>query len=95
MSVYIVTWNLNKEGALYNSTSRVLHGRLNKLETVRDTGLETVRFVSTTMTSEELYNYTVSGILDSNDRILVSKLNSKENFGLLDTSVWSWIEARF
>ncbi|MCA9397512.1 hypothetical protein KC573_01675 [candidate division WWE3 bacterium] len=85
---------LNKEGAKYAATSKLLHERLNSLETIRDSGLETVRFVASGSSSEQLYNYIVSGILDTNDRIIVSQLKNGDNFGLLDSQVWNWINAR-
>lgn len=94
MSVYLVTWNLNKEGLAYSRASQALHARLDTLTTIKGPGLESVRFVSDTRTATGLCNYITQGILDSNDRIVVSRLHGGEAYGVWDTGVSEWISAR-
>jgi hypothetical protein len=94
MSVYLITWDLNKEGIAYQNVSARLHARLDTLETIKHKDLDSVRFVSTSDSAEKLYNYIASGILDANDKIIVSRMRGGENWGVISQEVWSWISAR-
>lgn len=93
MAVYVVTWNLNKEGSAYTQARDVFLRHLAKYQNTKDTGLETVRFISTAESAKQIDEY-LRQKLDTNDRLFVSKLNSGEYQGWLDTSVWEWISAR-
>lgn len=93
MSVYIITWNLNKERSNYEQARKDLLKQFDNYENIGDPGLETVRFVSTTQSADQ-----VSGFLrqkmDSNDRVFVSKLRIGEHQGWLTQNVWDWINKR-
>lgn len=94
MAVYLVTWDLNKEGRAYAETSAKLHARLDTLTTIKDVDLDSVRFVSTEKSAQELYNYIEQGVLDANDKIVVSRMRSGEYHGFLAKDVWPWIAER-
>lgn len=93
MSVYVVTWNLNKERSNYDEARRIFVSHLEQFENKKDPALETVRWISTTRTATDVDAY-LREKLDGNDRLFVSKLNSGEHQGWLDKDVWTWINAR-
>lgn len=93
MAVFVVTWNLNKEGSAYTQARDVFLRHLSKYQNTRDSGLETVRFISTAESATQIDGF-LRQQLDSDDRLFVSKLNSGEYQGWLDASVWEWINAR-
>ena len=93
MSVYVVTWNLNKEKNNYSQAREAFIGQLNQYETIRDIGLESVRFVSTANTAQQVSDF-LRQKLDDNDRVFVSKLHSGYHAGWLEKDVWTWINAR-
>jgi hypothetical protein len=93
MSVYVVTWNLNGEGARYNEKRTQLLQQISRYENTRDSQLETVRFISTTESAYEVDEH-LRKKMDTNDRLFVSRLNRGENQGWLDPDVWKWINAR-
>lgn len=93
MAVYIVTWNINKAGASYNAARDIFLGHLANCDNTSDPSLETVRFVSTTITADELSNY-LQQKLDKNDRLFVSRLDSGRHQGWLGRETWDWINAR-
>ncbi len=91
--IYLITWDLNSEGAAYSSTSKHLHDRLDKLKTIKHPLLDSVRFVSTEMSARALYDYIDEGnILDSNDKIVVTRMRRGEYWGVVSEKVWEWIE---
>lgn len=92
MAVYLITWNLNRESN-YQGASDAVHNALNKLDTTRDLGLETVRFVNTTSTMHQLYDY-LAPYFDKNDRLVITKMVSGQYHGWLTEQTWSWINAR-
>jgi hypothetical protein len=94
MSVYIVTWNLNKEAPNYKAVSSKLHDRLNTLTTIKHQALETVRFVSTTKTARELYEYLERDILDTDDKMVITSIRRGEYWGKLSREVWNWISEK-
>lgn len=93
MAVYLVTWNLNKEGAAYATASHRVHDFLNQLVTIRDPQLETVRFVDTTDAAGALYKY-LSSCFDQNDRLFVTRIHAGQYSGWLHRDVSSWIDGR-
>lgn len=93
MAVYIVTWNLNKEGSAYTQARDAFLRHLGKYQNVKDSSLETVRFISTAETASQISGY-LRQRLDGNDRLFVSKLNASEHDGWLAQDVWTWIKAR-
>ena len=93
MAVYLVTWDLNKEKPNYTQARKDFLDNLNRHENTRDQGLDSVRFVSTSLSADSLYN-DLSTKLDKNDRIVVTKMVSGNHQGLLIKDVWDWINAR-
>jgi len=93
MSVYVVTWNLNKERQNYDTARRTFIQHLERYDNTKDSGLESVRWISTSSTAEQLQN-DLRTKLDDNDRLFVSKLTSGNHQGWLSKQVWDWINAR-
>jgi hypothetical protein len=94
MSVYLVTWDLNKEKPNYATARANFISRLNQYENVKDEGLDSVRFVSVNnWTSEEVAD-DLRRKLDKNDRLVVVKMTNTNHSGWLSGTVWDWINAR-
>lgn len=93
MAVYMVTWNLNQERQNYATARTVFIAQVEAYEHVKDSGLETVRFISTTNTPTQISDY-LRLKLDNNDRLFVTKLNKGAHAGWLAQDVWTWINAR-
>ena len=93
MAVYLVTWDLNKEKPNYAEARRQFIAHLERYENTRDSGLDSVRFVSTSLSAAQL-NEDLRTKLDDNDRMIVTKLVSGDYSGWLSKDVWSWINAR-
>lgn len=53
MSVYVVTWNLNKERNYGNARDEFIK-HVDKFESIRDSELETVRFISTASSATQV-----------------------------------------
>lgn len=93
MSVFIVTWNLNKEGAAYTTARATFFAQLARCEHSYSSHLETTAFVSTSWDADQLYQFFKQAI-DDNDRLIVSKMHSSCHKGWLDKTQWEWINAR-
>lgn len=93
MGVYLATWDLNKEKPDYAGARKRLVDRLNQYETIRDVGLDSVRFIATTLSAEELSG-DLRKYIDANDRLVLTKLVAGDFHGWLKQDVWAWIEAR-
>lgn len=92
MSVFVVTWNLNRENN-YAAARAEFVKRIERYPNIADPGLESVRWIdsasSATAIAEDL-----RAKLDKNDRLFVSKLASGSHQGWLGKSTWDWIDAR-
>lgn len=93
MAVYLVTWDLNREKPNYAEARRVFIQRLGRYENTKDPGLDSVRFISTGSSAEQV-SEDLRQRLDNNDKIIVTKLRIGEYFGWLNENVWQWIAAR-
>lgn len=93
MAVYLVTWNLNKEGSNYSNARAAFMLRLSAYEHVIDPGLETVAFVASSSTAQQISDY-LQGAIDLTDRLVVSRMRDSEYQGILDPAYWAWINAR-
>lgn len=93
MAVYVVTWDLNKEKPNYSQARTAFVKHLETMENMKDPGLDSVRFVSTTSTATQIDAY-LRQKLDTNDRLFVSKLHKGEHQGWLGKNVWAWINTR-
>jgi len=74
MSVFVVTWNLNKEKSNYNNARTEFIQQLERYDNKQDSGLESVRFISTGSTADQVDAF-LRRKLDTNDRLFVSQLN--------------------
>ena len=81
MANYFVTYDLNGQ----NPTHAKMDEHLKKLGNCVARVLETVWYVKTTKTKQELYEYTNS-ILSNNDRVLIIVANDATWRNLLPTS---------
>lgn len=95
MSVYLVTWNLNKEKPNYSKAREAIIALLDKFESKKDSGLETVRFVSTSWDAKQIHEY-LRKAQDDNDRLFVTHIHkgSAERSGWLSKAIWDWIAER-
>ena len=93
MAVYLVTWDLNKEGAGYSQARRNLVTALSRYDHIKDQGLDSVWFLSTSWSAERVSNDLTQHI-DTNDSLIVTKMVSGTHQGWLAKSTWDWINAR-
>lgn len=92
MSVFLVTWNLNNERSNYAQARKVFIGHLERYKNIKDSALDSVRWLSTSATTERLYEDLASK-LDDNDRLFVTKVTIGNHYGWLDSDVCDWILA--
>ena len=88
--VYLVTYDLNKVKDypdLYQAIKRMPNW-------MRDTDLDSVWFVSTSMSAEGIYN-SLKPHIDADDRLFVTRVRSGECQGWLSKEGWRWIESRY
>lgn len=93
MSVYLVTWDINKAGAAYTEARNKFIAHLQTYDHIKDGGLDSVWFIFTSQTANQIDAY-LRQKLDTNDRLLVTRMRSGEHQGWLDPAVWEWINAR-
>lgn len=93
MAVYMVTWNLNKERGNYNQARQAFIQHLDRYESIRDHGLESVRWINSTDTVNQVTD-DLRLNMDDNDRIFVTKVNAGQHQGWLHNDIWDWINAR-
>ena len=87
--VYLITYDLNKSGQRYQD----LYDLLETYDYIRDSGLDSVWFISTSKSAKQLSDH-IQTIMDKNDRLIVTKLIKNEYQGWLDEDIWKWIDAR-
>lgn len=92
MAVYIVTWNLNRE-ANYAAKRAAFISHLEHYDNVADPALESVRWISTTLSAAAL-SADLTQRLDANDSIFVALLAAGTYEGWLTNTTWDWIRAR-
>jgi hypothetical protein len=92
--VYLITWDLNQERANYALSRAELIKRLNQYNQIKDPGLDSVVFINTSLSADQIYNHLKQGVLDANDSIIITKLNSGEHQGWLRKDVWNWINGK-
>lgn len=93
MAVYVVTWNINKEKANYDTARGAFIAGLEEYENKKDAGLESVRFISTDQTAYQIHEH-LAQQLDADDRIFIVEAVKGRRQGRLGRSVWDWIKAR-
>ncbi len=87
--VYFVKYELNKPGKNYAS----LYAALEKYDYIRDNGLHSAWFISTSWTAAQVYEH-LRHHFDINDRIFVTQIRAGEHQGWLHQNIWSWVNAR-
>lgn len=93
MTVYIVTWNLNREKPNYAEARKAFLEQLNHYQNIQDSGLESVRWISTSDTADQIDQF-LRRKMDGNDRLFVSAVKRNEHQGWLDQKTWDWINSR-
>ncbi len=93
MSVYVVTWDLNREKPNYAQARAAFVQYLEVYENTRDAGLDSVRFISTPSSADQIDEY-LRQKLDGNDRLIVTRLVAGGHQGWLHKDVWAWINQR-
>lgn len=93
MAVFLVTWDLNREKPNYAQARQAFIAHLERYENVRDPGLDSVRFISTSETADEI-SEDLRQKLDTNDRLVVTMMENGKHQGWLSKSTWEWIDAR-
>jgi hypothetical protein len=93
MSIYLVTWDLNREKANYAAARQTLVGHLAQYDHIKDPGLDSVWFISSSASADAL-DADIRTRMDTNDRLLVTKLVKGQHQGWLSKNVWDWINAR-
>lgn len=93
MSVYVVTWNLNSERSNYAAARAAFIKQVESYSNKADSGLESVRFIETDQSADQVDSF-LRQKLDTNDRLLVSKMNTGQHQGWLAKDTWEWIDAR-
>lgn len=93
MAVYVLTWNLNKEGRHYSEAREALLQLLAAYDCLMDDKLETVAFISTDEDAEDISEH-VADAFDDNDRYFVTRIHSNDYQGQLTSDMWGWISDR-
>lgn len=93
MAVYVVTWNLNKERNNYDVARRAFLQHIERYDHTQDAGLESVRWINTTYTANQV-SEDLRSKLDANDRIFLTQVTKGNHQGWLSQKVWEWINAR-
>ncbi|MER9026146.1 hypothetical protein NKJ46_25530 [Mesorhizobium sp. M0166] len=93
MSVYLVTWDLNKQKPNYNQARQNHIDHLARYEHIKDSGLDSVWFISSTLSADAL-DADIRTHMDTNDRVIVTKLVHGQHQGWLGQNLWDWINAR-
>ena len=93
MAVYVITWDLNKERQNYDTARRAFIQHLERYDSIKDSGLESVYWVSTASTATQVHQDLMSK-LDNDDRLFVSRIVSGTHQGWLSQQTWDWIETR-
>jgi hypothetical protein len=87
--VYLVTYDLNVPGKNYEN----LWSALKQYDYIRDIGLDSVWFLSTTSSAEQVSNH-LKAHIDASDRLIVTQLQQGTHQGWLHKDVWAWIDER-
>lgn len=93
MAVYLVTWDLNKEKTNYAAAREKVIKHLSRYEHIKDDGLDSVWFISTNWSADQISD-DVRTVMDDNDRLIVTQLQAGYRQGWLSKNVWDWINAR-
>lgn len=87
--VYLITYDLNKPDKRYQD----LYNILEQYDYIRDNGLDSVWFISTIDTPDQISQKILTA-LDNNDRLFITKLYRANYQGWMDKEIWDWINSR-
>lgn len=96
MSVYLVTWNLNKEGLEYKVARRELMSRLLAFDHAYEgRELDTLAFVRVPDNHKalDIYNHLIIA-LDKNDRLVVTLVPDKDRVFYVGDKTKEWLDRR-
>lgn len=93
MSVYLVTWDINRARANYAQARLNLISHLARYDHIKDQGLDSVWFISSAQSADNI-DADIRTKLDDNDRLIVTKMVTGQHQGWLHNSTWHWINAR-
>lgn len=93
MSVYLITWDLNKEGVNYSVARKGVLKQIEALDHIKDDGLDSVVFVSTLWSVKQVFDH-VRAALDDDDCLFVTQIEKGGHQGWMSKSTWSWINNR-
>jgi len=93
MAVYLVTWDLNQEKPNYGQARLAFVSHLEQLDNTKDPGLDSVRFVSTSSSVDQIYNF-LGQKLDKSDRLMIVKLEQSSYNGWISKETGRWINDR-
>lgn len=85
--VFLITYDLNDEGKDYNG----LFSAIKSLgQTHKDTKLDSVWFLSTSLTINAINDY-LTGYIDKTDRLFITQLKTGEYSGWMHQTTWDWL----
>lgn len=93
MSVFLVTWDINKKSENYQKARTDLIAHLKKYPHIIDQGLDSVWFIESQLTANDLCN-DIRKKMSNDDRLIVTKLVTGQHQGWLAPDVWDWINRR-
>lgn len=93
MQVFVIVWTLSYERPNYSKALSEFINRLDAYHNALDIGLDSVRFIESSQTAEQIFGALRKG-LEKEDSILVSRLNDGEYAGQLTQETKAWISAR-
>jgi len=93
MSVYMVSWNLNKEGSGYDSARNAIISRLLSYDLCYEgRQVDTFAFVwiPDNLGSGDIYNH-LKDIFDDDDRLIVSSVPSSDKHLFVSKKMKEWL----
>jgi hypothetical protein len=93
VNVHLVVWAMNEEKPNYDAAWAAFVAHLDRYDSVGDPELDSVRFVSTSLSAGEV-SADLHSKLDDGDKIIVAQVMEGTYCGWLSKEVWAWTEAR-
>jgi len=93
MSVYLVTWEINKGKSNYSEIRERFIALVQRYDHIKDADLDSVVFLSNISTANQVSD-DLRVTLDGDDRLIVTKMISGNYQGWLNPNVWKWINVR-
>lgn len=93
MSVYLITWDLNKERSNYNQARQEFISNLEDFENIKDSGLDSVRFISTDWDINKISD-DLRSKMDKNDNLFIVEIKRGNHQGWMSENTWNWINER-